>query len=191
MQVGVLFAFWRLVHLGLTTILALSRLNQCIFTVGSKIDRGYSCFLAMALMVHVLDLKAAEEQEAQLTQGGMELPPAEAVPPLSANAALPGAKSEAVEAAASVVVAPVITSPAANRLAGSRRVPAVAPPGSDTSLAEWERHSPVRGGMSLSQTHDSVDRLSQHDSLSTPPLLLGPGMVPTAAQPADSARTAS
>jgi hypothetical protein len=99
-QVGVLFAFWRLVHLGLTTILALSRLDQCIFTVGSKIDRGYSSFLAIVLMVHVLDLKAAEEQQAQFEQGDMALRPAEAVPPPTANAALPGVKPGAVQATA-------------------------------------------------------------------------------------------
>ena len=45
-------ALWRLVYLTLTSILALSRLDKCLFTVLKGADRGYASFLAMALMLH-------------------------------------------------------------------------------------------------------------------------------------------
>jgi hypothetical protein len=151
MKVGMLFAFWRLVHPGLSTIRTLSRLDQCIIIVGSKIDRGYASCLAIVLMVHVLDFKAAEEQQAQLVQGGTALP-AKAVPPPPANALLPGANSAAVEAAASIVAAAVISSSAANMVAGSRALPPVALPRPGTSAAEWEQLPSFRGGMPLPQT---------------------------------------
>ena len=52
MQVAVFLALWRLVYLTLTSILALSRLDKCLFTVLKGADRGYASFLAMALMLH-------------------------------------------------------------------------------------------------------------------------------------------
>eukprot|EP00892_Ulva_mutabilis_P009432 jgi/Ulvmu1/6861/UM031_0066.1 len=50
--VAVLLAAVRLVQLLLTSILALSRLDSCLFTVLRGRDRGYASFLAMALMLH-------------------------------------------------------------------------------------------------------------------------------------------
>ena len=52
LQVAVLLAAVRLVQLTLTSILALSRLDSCLFTVLRGRDRGYASFLAMALMLH-------------------------------------------------------------------------------------------------------------------------------------------
>jgi hypothetical protein len=52
MQVAVLLALNRMVHLVLTSILALSRLDACLLTVMRGQDRGYASFLAMALMLH-------------------------------------------------------------------------------------------------------------------------------------------
>ena len=49
---GLLFAAVRLVWLGVTTIIALSRLDACLFTMYKGKDRGYASFLAMALMLH-------------------------------------------------------------------------------------------------------------------------------------------
>lgn len=49
---AVLLALWRLVYLALTSILALSRLDACLFTVLRDNDRGYASFLAMSLMLH-------------------------------------------------------------------------------------------------------------------------------------------
>lgn len=54
LQVAVLLAAFRLVQLLLTSILALSRLDSCLFTVLRGRDRGYASFLAMALMLHSL-----------------------------------------------------------------------------------------------------------------------------------------
>ena len=54
MQVAVLLALWRLIYLALTSILALSRLDECLFTVMRSNDRGYASFLAMSLMLHSL-----------------------------------------------------------------------------------------------------------------------------------------
>ena len=52
LQVAVFLALWRLINLTLTSILALSRLDKCLFTVLKGADRGYASFLAMALMLH-------------------------------------------------------------------------------------------------------------------------------------------
>jgi hypothetical protein len=52
LQVAVFLALWRLVYLCLTSIIALSRLDRCLFTVFKGADRGYASFLAMALMLH-------------------------------------------------------------------------------------------------------------------------------------------
>ena len=51
-QVAVLLGLMRLIQLILTSILALSRLDSCLFTVLRGRDRGYASFLAMALMLH-------------------------------------------------------------------------------------------------------------------------------------------
>jgi hypothetical protein len=51
-QVALLLALHRLVVLILTSILALSRLDSCLYTVMRRRDRGYASFLAMALMLH-------------------------------------------------------------------------------------------------------------------------------------------
>jgi hypothetical protein len=56
LQVAVFLALWRLVYLTLTSILALSRLDKCLFTVLKGADRGYASFLAMALMLHSLQV---------------------------------------------------------------------------------------------------------------------------------------
>eukprot|EP00892_Ulva_mutabilis_P009433 jgi/Ulvmu1/6862/UM031_0067.1 len=50
--VAVLLGLMRLVQLVLTSILALSRLDSCLFTVLRGRDRGYASFLAMALVLH-------------------------------------------------------------------------------------------------------------------------------------------
>ena len=56
MQVGLLIAFFRLVWLMVTSIVALSRLDACLFTVMKGRDAGYASFLAMALMLHALQV---------------------------------------------------------------------------------------------------------------------------------------
>lgn len=54
MQVAVLIALGRVIILALTSIIGLSRLDKCLFTVVfvPEQDRAYSSFLAMTLMLH-------------------------------------------------------------------------------------------------------------------------------------------
>ena len=52
LQVGLLLAFKRMVLLTLTSILALSRLDACLFTMMRDSDQGYKSFLALALMLY-------------------------------------------------------------------------------------------------------------------------------------------
>lgn len=56
MQVAVFLALIRLVWLMITSIVALSRLDQCLFTIVKGRDRGYASFLAMALMLHAFQV---------------------------------------------------------------------------------------------------------------------------------------
>lgn len=56
MQVALLLAVNRLVQLMLTSILALSRLDECLFTVMRTRDRGYASFLAMKFMLHAFEV---------------------------------------------------------------------------------------------------------------------------------------
>ena len=53
---GLLLALMRLLQLLLTTILALSRLDECIFTIFRDRDQGYSAFLAMSLMLNAFEV---------------------------------------------------------------------------------------------------------------------------------------
>eukprot|EP00892_Ulva_mutabilis_P002674 jgi/Ulvmu1/12407/UM009_0056.1 len=86
--VAVLLAAVRLVQLVLTSILALSRLDSCLFTVLRGRDRGYASFLAMALMLHsfqqcLKETAAGNEASAQHgasrgAQHGLPPPDAEA-----------------------------------------------------------------------------------------------------------------
>lgn len=52
LQVGLLLALARLIWLLIPSIIALSRLDACLFTMYKGRDRGYASFLAMALMLH-------------------------------------------------------------------------------------------------------------------------------------------
>ena len=79
-----LLAAVRLVQLVLTSILALSRLDSCLFTVLRGRDRGYASFLAMALMLHsfqqCLKDTAARERRAGPLTGPPSATPASAQP---------------------------------------------------------------------------------------------------------------
>ena len=57
LQVGLLFAAVRLLWLAVTTIIALSRLDACLFTMYKGNDRGYASFLAMAVMLHAFQVQ--------------------------------------------------------------------------------------------------------------------------------------
>jgi hypothetical protein len=56
MQVSVFIAAWRLILLMFTSIVALSRLDACIFTMLKGCDIGYASFLAMSGMLHSLQV---------------------------------------------------------------------------------------------------------------------------------------
>ena len=71
-QVGILLAFWRVVTLLLTTIIAMARLDRTLFTIAPRLDRGYASFLAMNLMLQVLELKAEEERRALVAEGATQ-----------------------------------------------------------------------------------------------------------------------
>ena len=57
---GLLLALMRLLQLLLTTILALSRLDECIFTLFRDRDQGYASFLAMALMLNAFEARPCD-----------------------------------------------------------------------------------------------------------------------------------
>jgi hypothetical protein len=56
MQVPLLIAAWRLMLLMFTSIVALSKLDACIYTMLKGQDIGYTTFLAMAVMLHSLQV---------------------------------------------------------------------------------------------------------------------------------------
>lgn len=60
-QVAILLAVIRVFLLLSTTVLALSRLDKCIFTIAKQSDNGYKSFLAMTLMLHAVKLQTAQD----------------------------------------------------------------------------------------------------------------------------------
>ena len=82
MQVAILLAVARVFALLATTVLALSRLDKCIFTIAKQRDNGYKSFLAMTLMLHAVKLQTACDDTARSIHG------------------MPGQKSTAVDIAA-------------------------------------------------------------------------------------------
>lgn len=99
MQVALLLALNRLVQLVLTSILALSRLDACLFTVLRGQDRGYASFLAMALMLHSFSdcLKQRKRAAAAAAGSGKPL--------CSPGAFSPGPLSRAASSASSAAAA--------------------------------------------------------------------------------------
>lgn len=61
---AILLAVIRVLALLATTVLALSRLDKCIFTIAKQSDNGYKSFLAMTLMLHAVKLQTAHDDSA-------------------------------------------------------------------------------------------------------------------------------
>jgi hypothetical protein len=64
LQIGYLIAILRLAKLYFISIIAMSRLEQCMFLMFARGDGGYQSFLGMVLMIHVLNLRVAVDEQA-------------------------------------------------------------------------------------------------------------------------------